>query len=294
MWVLFAVFLSLTGATYSLCVQNIRLKPAFFMIYRGMISALLIIPLLFYFRFVPNIIFCSIAIFQGFLVSYYDLGLMKSVKKYGAEAITSILPVGIVLNFAFWCLIDHQIFIKYTEHPLQSGLIVFSLIGVTTALMGYKKASIAKKAIIDLIPIIVVGLLIDLSNKIIMNYANNSLVGYSFWRAFILSLVVGTIHFLLYIFKKEKISELIKFENLKKTWIFGLNIAAMVIMSIAMYDTPNPAYVSAIAQTSLLWIICFNQILSRLFKNQTMPMPMGKRWAFLMLVSAITLILTAN
>ena len=293
MWVLFAVIASIVNAIYYLCNQNIRLQPSVFMIYRGIVVALMAIPFLFFYSPIEAWQFYGIAILQGCITAYSDLMTLKANRKYGAETVSSIMPINVGLVFMIWCLIEPMIIVSYLYSPIKTLLILLSMFGIAFALVQYRHVKMTKEAFIFLLPVMLLSSMISIFNKTIMAYALDSLYGLCFWRIFVSSLTVGLIHLIIYTIRKRPFAPLFEIENLKKIWIFAFMPMSMLCRNMAMFGSANPSYVTSIVQTSLLWIIFFNRHI-HFIQFKKMYMPMNKKWAFLVLVSAIVLILTTH
>lgn len=293
MWILFAFFTSIVNAIYYICNQNIKLPPSAFIIYRGFLVGLLAVPFLFFYDIIGAWQFYAIAIIQGAITAYNDLMSFKANQKYGAETVSSIIPINVSFTFIMWCFLEPLIIVKYAESPIKSLLIILSLYGIIYSLAKYRHTKITKEAFIYLLPVMLMGSTISIFNKTIMDYAQDSLLGLCFWRIFISSITVGLIHFVIYIRRSRPLSELFKADYFKRSWIFIFIPLSMIFRNLAMFYTVNPSYVSAIVQTSLLWVMFFNRHIKFIhFKKQLMRM--DKKWALLMLTSVIVLVLATK
>lgn len=293
MWVLYALGASIVNAIYYIFNQNVRLQPSVFMIYRGIVVALIVLPVCLLYKPIEAWQFYAISIVQGLIISYNDLKSLKGHKKYGAENIGSVGPLSVAFVFFFWCLLEPLIILKYCQTPIKTFFILLSLSGIIYALMQYRKVKITKEVFMYMLPVILLSAIISILNKKIMYYAEDSLYGLCYWRIFITSMVVGCIHTIIYAVKKQPLPDLIKKENLSKTIFFILMPASMLFRNMAMYYTENPSYVSAIVYTSLLWLMVINRSF-RFIHFKRIYLQMEKKWALLMLASVIMLILATN
>lgn len=293
MWILFALVASIVNAIYYICNQNIRLKPSIFMVYRGGIIALIAMPFCFLYNPISAWQFYAIAILQGIIVAYNDLKSFKANQKYGAETVCSIVPINVGLTFIIWCFIEPIIILQYAKSPLRSIFIILALMGIIYALSKYRHVKITKEAFFFLLPAMLCGSLVAIFNKTIMNYAEDSLLGLCIWRVFISSLSIWFIYMYIYIKRKNKIRELLNSKNLKRCWFFIFMPISMICRNMAMFYADNPSYVSALVQISLLWVMLFNRCLY-FIPYKRMCMKMEKKWAFLILISVMVLILATK
>ena len=293
LWVLFSVLASIVNAIYFMCLQNIHLQSRIFMIYRGMAVALMVVPFLFFYQPLIAWQFYAIALAQGLIIAALDLRLFKANHRYGAETVSSITPLTVAAVFIIWCIIEPAIIIRYAQSPLQSTCILAALSGIIIALAKYRHVPFTKSAFIYLIPVILLDAVCSVLNKTIMQYSLDSLYGLCFWRIFITSLAVGFIHLFIYIKDKQPLKEIVAKSNLSRAWFLALMPASMLSRNMAMYYTENPSYVSAIVYTSLLWIMVINRYF-RFIHFKRIYLQMEKKWAIIMLVSVIVLILATN
>ena len=293
MWVLYALAASVVNAIYSICLQNVRLPAPVFMIYRGFIVALMVLPFLFCFEVIGAWQFYAIAIMQGLIVAYSDYATLNANRRYGAETVNSILPINVASTFILWCVIEPAIIYTYLHNPIKTAGIVVSMFGICYALSKYRRVKVTSEAFFYLIPVIISGSLIAVSNKTIMNYASNSLFGLCFWRIFVSSLTIGAVHLAVGLKNKLPMKTLVDKENLLKIWFLILMPMSMLCRNMAMFYADNPSYVSSIVQTSLLWIIFFNRCMP-FIRFKRMYIQIEKKWAFLILICAIILIVSTN
>lgn len=293
MWVLFSVLASIVNAIYYIANQNVKLSASVFMVYRGIIVALMALPFLFCFKVIPAWQFYAIAILQGCITAYSDKLSFLANQKYGAETVSSILPLSVSFTFFLWLFIEPIIIFKYLQTPVRTSLIILALGGTIFALMKYRRVKVAKEVFIFLLPVIVLGAVISTCNKTIMEYAADSLLGLCVWRVFVSSTTVGIIHLVIYFNQHGTMSELLNKTNLLKNWIFIFMPLSMICRNMAMYYSVNPSYVSALVQTSLLWVMFFNKWFSFIpFKRVSLKFE--KKWALLLLFSVLLLILASG
>lgn len=293
MWVLFALAASIVNAIYYICIQNVRLSARVFIVYRGVIVALMALPFLFFYEVITAWQFYAIAVMQGVITAYSDYATLKANHKYGAETVSSLLPINVASTFILWCVLEPTIIYTYIHAPLKTVGIIASMFGIAYALAKYRQTKITSQAFFYLIPVVLLGSVIAVSNKTIMAYASNSLFGLCFWRIFVSSLTVGVIHLSVWLKKKASLGILFDTSNVLKTWFLILMPMSMLCRNMAMFYADSPSYVSSIVQTSLLWIIFFNRYVT-FIKFERKYIQIDKKWAFLILICAIVLILSTK
>ncbi len=293
MWVLFALAASVLNAFYYLSLQNTKINANVFMVYRGFMVALLLLPILLFFpvRFSPN--FYLMSVLQGVIVAYTDYLSFRVNKNYGSETVSSITPLSVIIVFVAWCFINPKTFLKYLDNPIKSLCIIASLLGVVWALLNYRKTPLTKKAFLLLIPVLVLSSSISVLNKLIMSYSGENPVLCACWRVLILSSIIGVVHFYIYTKKKLPIRALFELKNLQKGSVFVLLLTVLVLKSLAMLYALNPAYVSCIVYLTAVWIMFLSYRFDRLkFKRQHCQS--SKKYEILFIVSVIALVLLTH
>jgi hypothetical protein len=263
------------------------------MVYRGLLVAMMAVPFLFFYEPIAAWQFYAIAITQGTITAYNDLKSFRANHEYGAETVCSIMPSKVGITFIMWCMIEPMIVYKYAQNPLKSIVIILAMCGIVYALSKYRKVKVTKEAFIMMLPVMILGSVISIFNKTIMNYATDSLWRLCFWRIFVSSMTVGLIHLVIYWRREKSLGTLLNRDNLLRGKMFVFMPMSMALGNLAMFYTENPSYVVVLLQLSLLWVMLFNRYMPFIHCKK-MCMQMDKKWAFMMLVSVIVLIVATR
>ena len=293
MWFVFALITSLVNAFYFICSQFSKLKADLFIVYRGFIAALVTTPLIFVFPINFPWEFYGVVLFQGIAISYMDYCYFKAFHKYGAENVNAIKPLSVIITFSLWLLIDPKIVQVYLQTPYRSLLIVLSIFVIIFSVIKYQNKPIGLRCLRYVFPILFVTSLTDISNKIIMNYANNHIIIASIYRVALTGWVIGIINTLSCIKKGYVIKEIFNTKNFNKSLFIILLILSMISLSLAMYYTPNPAYCSSVIYLSVVWIMVINQI-KYMCGYKGIHQQIERKWIFSLLFAAIVLVLVTN
>lgn len=290
MWFIYALATSICAAVYYICNQNCKLSPHLFIIYRGFIPALIILPITLFLS--PNFEwpFFLIAILQGFGVSYLDYHIYKLFQKYGAESVASVQPLSVLITFVFWLLIRPSLLVTYMENMWHFALIVLAVLCIVYAVMKYRQQPFVLSCLRDMIPLLLIFSLIDVTNKLIMEYTNNHLLAATIYRVLIVSAMVGFVNLGVGFRCGIKASDLFKKENISATWFFLFIPISMMLINFSAFHADNPAYASAVIYMSVIWILLFNKIL-QYFGFSTKGDPIAKRWIVLLVVATMLLII---
>ncbi len=294
MWVVFSLLTSVISAVYDLCNQNSKLKAEVFIIYRGLLVAMIATPLaLIYFHIFPWQ-FYAIAVLQGFCISYLDYKYFQTCQKFGAENVKGLWSLTVFFTFILWFLLKPETILTYIETPARSLVITASLLLMIFAMTKLSSDNkVSRNFLSTLLPILCLASLIDISNKLIMTYNDGYVLPLTFHRVAITGWIIGIVNLLANSKKLTSYKELLNPKNLLQCWFIILIGISMICVNFAMYYTPNPAYASAISMLTVIWIIIFNKIKSYLGQETIYP-SIGLKRILLLLFAAITLIISTQ
>jgi len=293
MWVVFALAAAILSAIYCLSAQNIKINANIFMVYRGWIFVILLFPILILKPVVFPVNFYIMSVVQGVISAYVDYVVFKINQQYGSETVSSILPFSVIITFIIWCFLDPALVETYVQNPMQTTMIIVAFAGFILALTQYYKISFTKEALYKLIPILILCSSVVVLDKSIMNYSSETPLMCAYWRSFIAGLVVGIVYLIIYVKNRFPLKDLILKDNLFKSLILLFTLFAIISKNLAMYYTQNPAYVSALAYTSLIWVMIFGRYF-KIFKFHSSRKQVSRKWKILFLCSIILLILVSH
>lgn len=291
MWVIFGLITSLVGAIYYISNQNSKLKPEIFMVYRGLLVAVIATPLALTYFYIFPWQFYAIAVFQGISISFLDYKYFNAYHKFGAENVNSTTPLGVFIIFLLWLILKPGTIGIYLKAPLQSLIILTSLTLMVFSVIKYRQQEIGKSCLRYMLPLLCFSAVVDISNKFITDYSEGHLLILSFHRVALTGWIVGLIN----LFYNRNISyhELLSLKNIRQSWFILLVVISMVLLNVSMYYAPNPAYISAMLFLSVVWIIIINRIMILCGKN--IPYTNIKlKWIFLLLVSAVIMVISTQ
>lgn len=261
------------------------------MVYRGLLVAAVTTPLALAYFYVFPWQFYAIAVFQGISISYLDYKYFNAFHKFGAENVNATTPLGVFIIFFLWLILKPSTIGIYLENPMQSLIMIMSLALMVFAVIKYRKQEVGKSCLREMLPLLCFSAVVDISNKFITDYSEGHLLILTFHRVAITGWIIGIIN----LFYNRNISrrELLNIKNIRRSWFILLLIVSMILLNIAMYYTPNPAYISAMIFLSVVWIIIINRIMILCGRN--IPYVNIKlRWIFLLLVSAVVMVITTQ
>lgn len=292
MWIIFALLTSLIYSIYYIFNQRCTLPPSLFMVYRGYYLGLLALPFVLIYAHTFPWQFYLIVILQGLTVSYSDLKYFQAFHKFGAENVTSITPLVVMITFLIWITFKPGAFTSYCQTPYRFLLIFASICLIVLAASKYRAQSFGKKCLKFMLPILFISALLNTSNKIIMYYADGFLLSATIHRVCFTGLIIGTVN-LLVAKKHLTAKQILNPQNLKKALFILLAALSMISINFSMHYAANPAYTSALIYLSVVWIMLINKILS-CFGYPVKYQSLSKKWVFVLLIATTILSIVAS
>lgn len=293
MWAFLALLSAILSAVYYLSAQNIKLDANTFMVYRGALVALLLLPVLAFNLVVFPYVFYIMAICQGMIAAAVDYAVFGINQKYGSETVSSITPLSVIIVFVMWCFIDSGLLGQYWQNPWRSGAIFISCAGAVLALNRYHQVAFTRQAFYKLLPLLLLTSSFTVLSKMVMNYAVQMPLWGALWQSFIIAAVVAAVHLTVYCKKNLPLKNLVLPQNLLKGLIFVYMIGFFSLKSLAFYYAQNPAYVAVLAYTSLFWVMLLSRGV-KAFKFNNTDKQAAAKWKILFLAAVLVLILASN
>lgn len=261
MWYLSALLCSILTALYLIFNQYMKMQPALLMVYRGVFLAILLSPFIFIISPISNATFYVLAVIQGCLVAFMDNRFFAIAKRHGAEIVSSVQPLSLVIIFTIWVMLNPEQIVLFSENPYLMTGIVLSVLGITVAVFALvadtKTLSVFKK-IWWLVPGVSA---IDILNKKIMTECGTEILSGLYYYTLVVSFVAGICNLLVVLKNKQNLKEIFRLPVLGK----GVVIILIILLSMfsknyAMYMSQNPAYVSSIILLAPVWVMFLNEI----------------------------------
>ena len=293
MWVIFALLTSMISATYYVCNQKCKLNAHIFMVYRGFFVALMALPLVLANFHVFPWQFYAIAVLQGLCVSYSDYRYFQVFHKFGAANVNAVTPLSVFVIFLLWLLLKPETIIMYMETPVRSAVICTSIALIIFSVIKYRNSKIGGSCLKEVFPLLFLSAMINISNKIIMEYNDGHLLLLTFNRVVITGVIIGIVNLLFARKYIPSFRELIKPENMRKGWFLFLMVMSMTTTNLAMHYAQNPAYVTSLFFTSVIWIRLYTKIVQMLGKNDSYEY-VKIRWILLLLFACTTLLIATQ
>lgn len=295
LWWIFAFCAGLMTAMFVFSNQVFRLKGSMVMIYRGIGTALCLLPFALFVTAPSGANFYYLCIGNGLFIAFLDNRVFNAAKVFGAENAAMLQPLSIVFEFFAWFFFVPQLFSNLAENPLKLSLIFLSLLCLAFSVFMVKKDKVTKKAFLYLLPSMICVMIIDIQCKILMNIDTDMLPNAIFYYSLITSLVAGGINAVIYFKNGNKIDEIIKPRNMLLIGVpfVILMLSIYTFKNCSLHLVENPAYTMAILNLYPLWVAGANNIYNRYFNHIPYPKP-NRKALLLITLAVITLILCVN
>ena len=103
----------------------------------------------------------------------------------------AILPLTVVITFFAWLLIDPALFLAYLKTPIRSIMIILTILVIIISVIKYRGQALGFKCFKYVFPLLLLSSLIDMSNKLIMNYADDILYVAALHRVALTGWIIG-------------------------------------------------------------------------------------------------------
>ena len=294
MWFIFALAISIINSCYAICNQNSKLKPQLFIIYRGFLTGIAVLPTFIFFHADFEWPFYVIVLLQGLAISYMDFKYFRAFHLFGAEMICSVRPLTVIITFCLWIIITPSLLVQYINTPDRTLVIIASIATIVYSVIKYREQPIGLNCLAHVFPLLFISSFVDISNKVILYFVNGHILEAALYRIFFIGMIIGGINLALTQKRQIKIKEIYKFSNIKKGLFILLLPLSMILVNFSLYYAENPAYTSAIIYLSVVWILLINKIKFKLGFSTKKYKRIALKWIFLLLAAAITLLLATK
>ncbi len=278
LWAAFALGQALFGAVWGEWNARFRLPGRQMVLWRGLVPMLILLPLLLLLPPPTNWHFYAAVILNAMIVRFTDARFFDAAARFGGAVPMRLAPLSLLFTFLGWLLYDHSQMRGFIEQPQWLAAMLVSLLIMVMALMRMARCEVSRAALVFMAPAIFAAVAIDLLNKYAMAQAGHVVAGALYYGAimsgiiFVMALPAG-----------------LNKTMLQAQWRAGLGIGALTVgltfcKNLAMYYTPNPAYVAAIGMSAPLWLMGWHKLKGRKDDADVVA-------GLLFVVGAITLVL---
>jgi hypothetical protein len=192
------------------------------------------------------------------MVSLHDMTMYNVSAKYGAQVAFRLRPLILPAVFIVWLILYPAQFDALLASPVIAACILACHGAATFFLMRLNQCVITKAAMIEMIPVIITGIIFEVTNKTAMDHAAfpNNTIYYVFT-------VSGAPMIVSLIMAGKNAKNIIKdMSGIAKQGVLlgSIVVLSMTCKNLAMMSAPNPAYVTAITLTAPFWISLYLKI----------------------------------
>lgn len=291
LWWLAAICGSILTSIIIYLNQIFKMPSSLLMIYRGGLTALLMLPFCVFFTLPNSPWFWSLIIVQGLLIAYGDKKNFLCSRLLGGEILASVRPLSVALVFVLWWVISPNQLFQMLSRPIHFIIIVLCMLGIVLSVFMMQQNKSSKDAFMLLLPTLFVMALIDINNKYINGVGASVGLYSSVFYYGMITAAISSIPNAIKFFRHRNWHIMFAPKYLLGGFLMTFCVIALTFTkNPALYYAQNPAYVSAIMAAYPLWIIIWNQLYYRLKCAEQYPHCNFKAVGIL-LISIIVLIL---
>ena len=170
MWAVYASLASIAIGLYYLGNQAAKVSSTVFMVYRGVMPILFLLPVLPFVSLPAAWPFYVVCLVQGGVISFVDMRNFRAMRVWGAETISSIHPFCVGIVFFVWLLLNPGGLIAYGREPLRFLTVAAALGTVIFSVSSYRGDRRGRKALRYMVPYLLFCAACDTLNKTAMSF----------------------------------------------------------------------------------------------------------------------------
>lgn len=259
-WFVLALASSLFSALGMYMHQRMGGSNAATAVWLKIIALMVAVPVLAEVGLPQNPVFYLFTAGAAAIWCYNDLVYFEAVKNHGAALLARLGPLGIILGFVAWFIVNPELLQKYiADMPRFIGVSVALILTVISAAC-LKHCQFSAQALKTIWPIIIAAAIGIILLKMAVDYApdNQGVFGYVGFEAGMM-LIFYTVYFSLN--RRSALTEIFSPHGLKSGGIVGLLlVAAVITRTYAHKNVDHPAFVSAIGMLDVIWLIFLTKI----------------------------------
>lgn len=262
LWFLSALGYSLFLASYLLANHHFRISARMMILWRGMGGLIVLTPFIPFLPWPHNPMFYLVLATMGILAGFYERQTYDIAGSGNAGGLSRLLPLSIWVTFFAWLIISPEIRRHYGEHPLHA-LVVFGCLGICGAgLFWMQRSRVDAHLLRAAFPIIILRGIVDAMNKTAMidsaEIFPSNLVIYIWWISVWITLTTLVLSW-------RATGKIMPENPFRKAYLAPAVVITFILIGLmackgaAMNFAPNPAYVTATALLSTLWVALYHR-----------------------------------
>ena len=262
-WAVYSIAASLCVVAILMMQERVKANGFILSFWIKLFVVIFTLPLALKVGFPTSPLFYGIIFITAVLYCISDVIYFHAIPKIGSGLITRTMPGAVVISFFIWLSIDHSLLEKYFSHPWQTSGIIASILLAAISASFLKKCHISWQGIKAIWFCIFAASIGPVITKLSLNEATITQAAYSY---IVVQGVIMMILWLIYFAVKRPVSakEMFSAASAKSGLAVGVLSCAMMILKMqAMVIAENPAYVSILLYTDVLWIIVIYKLIGR-------------------------------
>lgn len=209
-------------------------------------------PVFYEVLFVTSVLFCI-----------SDVIYFRAIPIVGSGLVSRTIPSGVLISFFLWFVVNPALLDHYLEHPFQTAGIVTAVLLAALSAFFLKRCSISWSGIKLIWFVIFAASVGPLFSKTALNHAppEQATLAYTAIQALMMVAL-----WLIYYFVRKPIAANIMCSrhNIKAGLWMGIFFSVIIVLKMqAVLLADNPAYISVLMYTDVLWVILIYKWLGR-------------------------------
>lgn len=279
-WVLLSLLIALFQAFRPLAQERWRGDAFGVAVGNKLVIALLLLPFVLWQGLPHEPLFYTGIAASSLLWCVSDIYYFRAVEQCGAGPVSRILPGAIVISFLLWFILDPTLLPAYLVQPWRSCGIALCMVGAALCSMRLSRCPVSRAAFRAVWPTLLAATVGPSLMKLILTSAPavQTVSGYAFVEALTM-LGYWTVWGWLRRLRARPADPphpgwRVRFDmaTLQASLAIGTIMAAVLALrSAALLQVDNPAYVTVLAHTDVLWIVLIYHLRGKREDGRVLP-----------------------
>ncbi len=263
LWAAFGFLAAILSSAQMLLQERFKTPPFAMAFWIKVACALVMAPFVIKTGLPTNPAFYALLSVQALMWVVSDVVFYKGINEVGAGVVARLLPMGAIISFFLWFVIDRPLALTYAAAPWRSSAIVFVFCLSAFFAWNLRTCPVTRKAVRVIWFTLFAMVAGTLFTKVITQQTevNSGVYGYVFSEALIMIMM----WLVYYAFKKPlPVKVMFGAQAIRSGLIVGI-VSAFTIASYlyALYHIDNPAYVTAVRHLNAVLIFFFYRAIGR-------------------------------
>lgn len=263
-WVGLSLGAALTAAVMPVMHKKIRAERLSMMFWLRVVMLLIVLPVLAFTGLPEKPAFYAATFVTAFIWAYADLSSIRASEEYGAEVITRLIPLNVLVTFFMWIALDPATQGSYLDVPLKGLGILAATCAAVFFAMHLQKGPVTREHLRAFGPVILMSGMGVVYAKIALDSApslHSGVFGYIALQAFLMIIIFGALEAVWNPVPRAVFAGRVAMTS---GLLMGINTVAHMIFKCYGYQlVENPAYISVVILTTPLWVMLYYRIVKK-------------------------------